>query len=174
MEMKCQYYLALNRSMHAPRHHNLISDLIDSKLSIGDQIQFMVVSNSMAPLIRAGDSVIADITQPDSIRRGDIVVIRREEDFLTHRAIIPNKGNWFTKGDNAILFDPPSNTNNVIGRVVAINKGNQSITFQTRKWTFINPILAKLGELEAEAFALHPLLRFPFRFGIKIIQKLFF
>ncbi len=160
--------------MDASRHHNLISDLIDSKLSIGDQIQFVVVSNSMAPLIKAGDSVIADITQPDSIRRGDIVVIRREVDFLTHRAIKSIEGGWLTKGDNTILFDLPSNTNNVIGRVVAVNQGNQSISFQTRKWSIINPILAKLSELEGKAFAIHPLLRFPFRFGIKVIQKLFF
>lgn len=160
--------------MGAKHHHNLISDLIDSELSLGDQIQFKVVSNSMAPILEVGDVVTASITPADKIQRGNIIVIRREADYLTHRAIKPDDGGWLTKGDNTVQFDAPVKTNRLTGVVTAVHKGDQSILFEGKKWTVFNPILASLGELESKAFALHPFLRYPFRFGIKAIQKFIF
>ncbi len=125
--------------MVASRHHDQISELFDSKLSIGDQVQFKVISNSMAPLIQAGDLVVADIINSHMIKQGDILIIRREADFLTHRAIKPVDDGWVTKGDNTIQFDPPSKERNIIGRVAYIKKSRQIIKFKTRKWTSHQP-----------------------------------
>jgi len=152
-------------------HHDLIKDLIDIELSIGDQIQFRVVSNSMAPIIEVGDSVLVNISEFDAIKRGDIIVIQREDDFLTHRAIKLKDGGWLTKGDNSVFFDPLSKAENIIGYVVSVEKGNQPIEFQTSSWARNNRILAKFSELEAKAFAFHSKMRYPFRLGIKVIQR---
>lgn len=151
--------------------HNLILDLIDSNLTLGDQIHFKVVSNSMAPLIRSEDSLVANIQKPDSIKPGDIVVIRREKDFLTHRALKLIDGKWITKGDNTVQLDPPSKVQDIIGCVVGIKRETQSITFEPGRWHRINLMIAKLSMLEAQAYAIKPYLRLPFRFGIKIMQK---
>jgi signal peptidase I len=157
--------------MVANRHQELITELIDTNLAVGDQIQFMVVSNSMSPLIRAGDSLVADIIKPDAIKPGDIVLIRREADFLTHRALKLINHRWLTKGDSTVEMDPRSKTNNIIGRVVTIHKPDRSIQLQTGQWTRLNPILARLSRLEAEFSDIQPLLRLPFRFGIKLIHR---
>ena len=157
--------------MIVDHHHELITDLIDSDLSIGDHIQFAVTSNSMAPLIKANDSLVAQVVKPDTIKPGDIVVIRREADFLVHRAVKPIGDGWLTKGDNIAQLDPPSQTKDLIGQVVLVNRPGKSIPLQTRKWNCTNLILAKLSFLEAKAFEFRPILRLPFRLSIKIIQK---
>ena len=157
--------------MVTPPHHDLIKDLIDFELSIGDQIQFKVVSNSMAPIIEIGNSVLVNVSEFETIQRGDIIVIKREDDFLTHRAIRSNGDGWITKGDNSVLFDPPTKAELIIGSITAIQKGSQPIKLQTSRWARINRLLAKFSELEAKAFAFHPKMRFPFRLGIKVIQR---
>lgn len=156
------------------RHHDLISALFDSDLSFGDQIRFLVVSDSMAPMFKTGDALIATVISPEIIQSGDILVTRRKNDFLTHRAIKSIDGGWQTKGDNTVLFDPPSKFNDIIGRVVTIQKEKSAILLQTKKWDFINHLLAKLSGLEAQAYSLYPMLRLPFRASIKFIQNFLF
>ena len=153
------------------RHHDLIKDMIDSELSIGDQIQFRVVSNSMAPIIEIGNSVVVNVAEVDTIKCGDIIVIKREDDFLTHRAIHSNEDGWLTKGDNSVLFDPLTKAEQIIGSINAIYKGNQPINIQTSRWVRINLAIAKMSGIEANAFAIHPKMRYPFRLGIKVFQR---
>jgi signal peptidase I len=153
-------------------HHQVIAEILEADLSPGDVIQLTVVSNSMKPLIAAGDQIIAEITYPDRIKRGDVIVIRRNTDFLTHRAIYKNRGSWITKGDNNTLPDTPIPTDKRIGRVIAIASETQAIDLQARKWTYLNPILGWLCTLEVKAFGLHPYCRLPFRWVRKTIQKL--
>jgi signal peptidase I len=153
-------------------HHQVVAEILEADLSLGDVIQLKVVSNSMKPLMAVGDQIIAEITHPDRIKRGDVVVIRRNTDYLTHRAIHKNRGNWITKGDNNILPDILIPTDKLIGRVITIASEAQTIDLHTRKWAYLNPILARLCALEAKAFRLHPYCRLPFRWMRKIIQKL--
>ena len=70
-----------------PSHHQLISRLIDTELNAGDQIQFNVTSNSMQPIMQIGDIIVAEVVNVGLIKLGDIIVIRRMDDFLTHRVI---------------------------------------------------------------------------------------
>ena len=103
--------------MLASPHHQMVADLISSDLSIGDQIRFQVTSNSMQPLMKIGDTVLAEVIAGSEVKAGDIVVVRREDDFLTHRAISPTGDGWLTKGDSNTLSDPPVKSDDIIGRV---------------------------------------------------------
>ena len=157
--------------MNASTHHQTIVELIGSNLAVGDQIRFLVTSASMHPLIRIGDTVVAEMVAGNTIRYGDIIIIKRAGDFLTHRAISPLKDGWLTKGDNTAFTDQPAKFEDIIGRVKSVQKDTQTINMETSKWFYINPVIAKLGKLEARAFSLHRHFRLPFRIMIKLILK---
>ena len=158
--------------MLAPSHHQLISNLIESELTIGDQIRFSVTSNSMQHILQIGDSVIAEVIPNTDVNLGDIIVIKRMDDFLTHRVISKSVDGWSTKGDNNVMLDPPIQKENYIGRVRIVQKTNQVIVFESSKWRWANKLLARLGELETRAFFHHRFLRLPFRICSKGVQKL--
>jgi signal peptidase I len=152
-------------------HHQTVADLIGSDLTIGDQLRFLVTSNSMQPLINIGDTVVVEVINGNMVAAGDVIVIKRSDDFITHRAISPLPKGWLTKGDATAMPDPPAISDRIIGRVKEVEHANQSINLVARKWVYINPILAKLGKLEVWAFSYHQFLRIPFRAMSKLILK---
>ena len=156
--------------MHVSQYHQIVSKLVDSDLSYGDQICFQVTSNSMHPIINKGDSVIAEVISGRDVQCGDIVVVKRKDDFLAHRAILHNKNGWLIKGDNNTIPDHLVPITDIIGRVTKVKKNNHEVNLESRKWKAINPYLAKLGWLQIQIFLHHPVLRLPLRFFIKIIQ----
>jgi signal peptidase I len=154
-----------------PSHHQLISRLIDTELNAGDQIQFNVTSNSMQPIMQIGDIIVAEVVNASVIKPGDIIVIRRMEDFLTHRVICITKDGWLTKGDNNLMMDPNVKKDRLIGIVKEVHKNNQKIVLESTRLGRVKGLLARLGELEVRATKYHRFLRFPFRICIKGVQK---
>ena len=153
--------------------HRVIAEMLEADLPPGEAIQFKVVSNSMGPLILRGDGVMVEKVAWPEIKRGEIILIQRQDDYLTHRLILKSPKKCLTKGDNNLLPDPPATTDVIIGRVFSLRRGDQTIDLQTREWQFINLLLANLGYLEWKAFSIQRYLRLPFRLGIKIIQTFF-
>jgi signal peptidase I len=158
--------------MVASSHHQIITDVIDSDLTIGDHIRFLVTSNSMQPILSIGDTIIVEIINGKQAHIGDILLFKRSNDFLAHRVISKTVGGWITKGDNNTLPDPPTNINEIVGRVKFVLGTQQTINLYTRKWQVLNRLLANLSDLESLAFSHHVYLRIPFRMMIKVIQKL--
>jgi signal peptidase I len=157
--------------MSALNHHQTVAELIRFDLKAGERIRFAVTSNSMQPILNAGEFAIAEAISSEHIQCGDILVVQRKADFLTHRAISRTKRGWQTKGDNNSLPDPPTTTQNIIGHVIAVEKADRKIDLCERKWMYIGTLLAKLGKIETRAFLLHRYFRYPFRIAIKVLQK---
>ena len=149
--------------MSALANHQTIAELIQSDLKAGEQIRFVVTSNSMQPVMRTGEFAIAEAVATDALQIGDILVVRRKDDFLTHRAIGRSKNSWLTKGDNNSLPDPPTTTRQIIGRVSAIEKAERTIQLREPQWVRVGSLIAKLGKLETKAFKIHRYFRYPFR-----------
>ena len=152
-------------------HHQLISNLIESELVDGDQIQFNVTSNSMQPIMQIGDIVVAEVVNPKVINPGDIIVVRRMEDFITHRVILSTKDGWLTKGDNNASMDPIVERDRLIGLVKEVQKNKKRIVLESTRLGRVNRLFARLGELEVRASNHHRFLRLPFRICIKGVQK---
>ena len=152
-------------------HHQLISSLLETDLHIGDQIQFNVTSNSMQPIMQIGDLIIVEVVNTEIIKPGDVIVIRRMDDFLTHRVISIKKDGWLTKGDNNVTMDPIVKKENLIGLVKELHKNNHRIVLETTRLGRVKGLIARLGELEVRASNYHRLLRLPFRICIKGVQK---
>jgi len=130
------------------KHQQAALNLLQDETLDGQRFKLRVTGPSMAPLLRPGDRVIAESVRPAELVRGDLVVVRRSEDLVTHRLIFIDARGWHTKGDNSLILDPPIISDAIMGRVVAIERGNQSIDLRTGYWNTVNGWLALSGWCE--------------------------
>jgi signal peptidase I len=95
----------------------------------------------MIPFLMLGDKVIVQKIQPESLKIGDLIVISRKNEFITHRLV--RKGNrlWVTKGDHYHHFDPPVPKQAILGKVIVIDRKGQMINLQTNFWKGVNRFL---------------------------------
>lgn len=99
-----------------------------------------VGSDSMAPLVRKGDAVIAYKVNPLVIQKGDLVSYRSPKDstvIITHRVIEtdPLTGRLITKGDANVEVDPTIHSARVIGRVQYLLPGAGRYINALHSWT---------------------------------------
>ena len=99
-----------------------------------------ILSGSMLPLLQIGDKVLIHAVKPTDIRFGDIIVFKNPDKLIVHRIIRRHNNNglsYLQKGDNATTAEIVS-SEYVLGKAIAIQKGNRIIQLNTRKWKFIN------------------------------------
>ena len=114
----------------------------------GGVLRLSVTSNSMRPLLRPGDMVVAEVIAPGALQCGDIVVVRRDGELITHRFIMAGAQGWRTRGDNACGPDPAVAAQMIVGRGVTIERGDQVIDLRLGRWPLLNRWLGRLGRIE--------------------------
>lgn len=117
--------------------NHVIDAVIKTWRQNGAQHRIPIAGTSMYPFLRGGDHVL--ITHDWSeVRLGDIIVFRRNEVLFAHRMVkILKTGTEFaciTKGDNSMQCDLPVNGHEIMGRVLAINRGNRQIACEGILW----------------------------------------
>ncbi len=110
-----------------------------------EPLRLTVISDSMWPLLRTGDTIRVQPIDPATIRVGEVVVVRRNADLITHRLIARDGEQWVTCGDNAIFADAPVLQTACLGRVIAIEGGGQSIDITQPRWTPLNQRVGQIG-----------------------------
>lgn len=100
-----------------------------------------VSGTSMHPGIRKNDIVIIKRAPMEEIIRGDIICFLRNSEFVVHRIVSIENGLFFTKGDRFIQNDVPFTKDRVVGVVVAIERGNRTISLQTPFRRIYNKIM---------------------------------
>lgn len=131
-------------------------DLIREEMARGIPFRFRVISSSMAPMIRVGDRVAVSKVGVDDLRRGDIVLYTLDDVFRIHRLLsVQRQGSvtWLlTKGDNALDTDRLWNEEQLLGKVVSIERGGQRIALGSRRWQVMNRFLGALAQMEVAVF----------------------
>mgnify|MGYP000157704985 CR=1 FL=1 len=89
--------------------------VLQSSIERGKRVRFIVKGNSMYPFIKAGEKV--EIERVGKIRIGDVVLLKRKNEFLLHRVLFVFRNFVITKGDRSPFIDHPSQIKNVIGKV---------------------------------------------------------
>src|SRR3972149_9108006 len=97
-------------------------ELSEVSLQTHSQLCLKVTSPSMAPLLRPGDQIVVQATEVSAIKRGDLVLTRREEGFLTHRLVVIDSKGWHTKGDRNRIADAPVAVPAILGLVISIER----------------------------------------------------
>lgn len=106
----------------------------------------------MSPFIQLGDDIFVKHEAPDSLSLGDVVVVIRENDIVTHRLIKISLDTYICKGDNTHIPDPPVKGEQIFGRVTAIQRAGERISMEDENWIVRNKVMGRLGNLENQIF----------------------
>jgi signal peptidase I len=101
-------------------------------LGRGEALRFRAKGASMRPFIRDGDLVEVRPIGATSVRRGDVVLFRAEGGrALAHRVVRvvgdDRREALVTKGDSITWCDGPISREQVLGRVVAVERDGRRI-----------------------------------------------
>ena len=122
-----------------------IQSYIIKSLHKSERMRFKVIGKSMRPLIQRGDWVLiqqfSDSIQP---KIGDIVLIKKSETFLVHRIIQMSNKFLITQGDWSRTIDPPNQPDDILGKVVMIEKKNFKINLMNPISHILNQMVFKL------------------------------
>lgn len=101
-------------------------------LTAGKTVEIMPQGNSMYPLLIPGrDRVVLApfIRQHEKIRRGDVLLFRREQSILVlHRVCRVGKDGVYFVGDNQRVVEGPIPTHQIVGRAVAFVRRGRRIS----------------------------------------------
>ena len=136
---------------------SLIVDLLHQSMDDGKSPSLVVVSDSMAPLIRSGDQVqIAPITH-EALVAGDVVVVSGSQELLTHRfwglLAAENELKLITKGDRPQHFDRPRNIDTLVGLVISRKRNRRLLNIRNGIGRWLSWLLSRLGTLEIRLFS---------------------
>jgi signal peptidase I len=128
--------------------------LTRSLLNANQPVQMMVVSQSMAPLIVRGDRVWVAPVEATTLNRGDLVVFQRGYDCITHRFLGRHGRLCYTKGDQSIVADHPVEQEQILGRVVAMERNGCRVELHQARWRVLNRVMGWAGWLEWQVSSL--------------------
>jgi len=132
---------------------SVVAQLV-AQLPLGAQLQLEVVSDSMRPLLRAGDSVLVERVGPTAVQVGDIIVVHDPATLAqpqTHRLLARSATHLYTRGDACVQSDLPLATAALLGRVQAILRPSHA-PFAEPRW--LRRAQLALSRLDAAALRL--------------------
>ncbi|OGO04185.1 MAG: hypothetical protein A2Y73_05210 [Chloroflexi bacterium RBG_13_56_8] len=93
-----------------------------------------ITGTSMRPLLRPGDHVWVE-HGGRRIRRGDVIVFLQGDRLVAHRVLAyhvkADSWGFLTKGDRSPQFDLPVQESCIFGRVVAVQRGNRTLSLDS-------------------------------------------
>lgn len=130
-------------------YQQVVLDLVSAQIGRDSLLSLHVNGGSMAPLLRPGDIVTVQPVRPEVLRSGDLILVRRPAELVTHRLLDVDAQGWHTKGDSCRRADEPVLAKDILGRVVTVERGAVHLDLQSRRWALANQWLSVLGRLEA-------------------------
>jgi signal peptidase I len=134
-----------SRSM--PRDNDLYLKIVREVLhqdQMAGPLRLPVVSDSMRPLLRAGDWIFVEAVTSPALGLGDIIVVQRGAELITHRLVAQDEQGWRTHGDNTRVLDPVVLIEEIVGRVSAIERGTHRIDLRARRWQTTNRWIGRI------------------------------
>ena len=114
---------------------NLLLDLTTELLSQGTTVHFRPSGRSMYPSIREGEVITVDPVASSDVKLADIVLYRSETGLIAHRVveIASRDARVFRlRGDASLSSDEPVGAEQILGRVVGVQRNGRSIQLASR------------------------------------------
>jgi signal peptidase I len=128
------------------------NELIDERLQANAEIHFTVPTASMYPMLMPGEQIVVRGISADQLHLGDMVLVKSENAWLTHRLIgrikCGTKLLYITKGDNQIVPDTLWTAEQLRGIVIAIQKPERILNLESKRIAGLNWILATLSQVQ--------------------------
>jgi Peptidase S24-like len=119
----------------------LASDLISG----GYGLRFQAKGRSMMPAIQDGEIVHVKPIASDMLRVGDIVLLRRGQEFKAHRIVRKRGPLFITRGDAGMETDGEIRADEILGMVIAKE------AIGSRRLVQLDGIAARLSFFTSEA-----------------------
>lgn len=122
---------------------------IEKYLNQGKVLEVEPQGNSMYPfLIQGRNRVILQKTDIDDLKRGDVILYRRDKGILVLHRIWKRKADvFYMMGDNQIIVEGPIRKEQICGKMTGfvhlgrtISTRNPIYIFLSRTWLLIRPI----------------------------------
>lgn len=121
-------------------------------------ISLRIYGSSMWPQVRSGERVVLEVPHLREPQRGEVVLVRQPEGFLLHRIISlwHQEGERFylTRGDNSPGADNPVALTEVIGRMVALERGGRLINVDRGLRRILGTCLGYLSYIQLKSLVL--------------------
>ena len=140
----------------------MFNEITAELLRHGSCVRFRAVGASMQPTIEDGELITVAPVGAASVKRGDILLYQNERGVFAHRVVGVVKGTvpmqkgdcppYLLRGDASLSCDPPVALEQVIGRVVAVQRGDRSLALDSRLGNLLR--LARLWISKSTAFRL--------------------
>ena len=132
-----------------PEKSELLDMAKSELLNQGFYCRIQVQGNSMWPLIKSNEHVILEGYINSNPKKYDIVAFEKNNKLFLHRIIkIIDQNHIITKGDHLIHPDKSITFENIIGKVIVIErKNNKKLELKKRNWHLINILFANLSLL---------------------------
>jgi signal peptidase len=114
---------------------NLLLDLTTELLSRGTTVHFRPTGRSMYPSIREGELITVEPVAASDVKLADIVLYRSERGLIAHRVVeIASRDSqvFRLRGDASLSCDQPVEAEQILGRVVSVQRNGSSITLASR------------------------------------------
>jgi hypothetical protein len=111
-------------------------DVSAELLDRGYSVRFQADGASMHPTIRSGELITIGPVAPAGIRRGDIVLYRLRRRVFAHRVVGIERTRGALKfrlrGDSADECDAPVTPDQILGKVLAVDRDGRHVTLAGR------------------------------------------
>jgi signal peptidase I len=133
-------------------YQHIVQDLVKQSLATQGFARLRVISDSMIPLLNIDDIVLVEQVPLRDYRRGDIIVVIRNGEFITHRLVRLTRDFWYTKGDRFHYLDEPISPDEIVGKVTAIERRDSYIDNNHLAMRVINRYRGWKANLEVEVY----------------------
>ena len=140
----------------------MFNEITAELLRRGNRVRFRAIGASMQPTIEDGELITVATVGPGSVKRGDILLYQNERGVFAHRMVGVVKGTvtidggdsppYLLRGDASVSCDAPVQLEQVIGRVVAVQRGGRNLALDSRLANLLR--LARLKIAKSKAFRL--------------------
>ena len=140
----------------------MFNEITAELLRRGAYVRFRAIGASMQPTIEDGELITVAPVAPGSVKRGDILLYQSESGVHAHRVVGVVKGTvtidggdsppYLLRGDASVSCDAPVQLEQVIGRVVAVQRGGRNLALDSRLANLLR--LARLKIAKSKAFRL--------------------
>lgn len=128
----------------------VLADMLKESIRQGTTPSLTVTSNSMSPLLRAGDQVGLQQLLPSDAQPGQIITFADSAnpgDLITHRMAGTSMANgevrFATYGDRSLLFDCPVAPEDVVGVVIWRQRNGRILDLKDGQGAWLNKKLAE-------------------------------
>ena len=110
----------------------------------GHSIRVKAGGSSMYPLLRENDRLTIEPITTENILKGDILVYKDQSRLIAHRFLKFNQDRIITRGDFSFQADKPFSSEELLGRVVHVERKGKAMNPKSLKWKIMSMISGML------------------------------